>query len=159
MKKIFILLLIIFVIGYSEESIKNISNTKNSSTLNKSRYVEKSSLIKLDSLDILKNTTTKIVYFGRDTCPICQIYKPILEEIVNEVDTKVYYFDTDYWRAKNEFNDILEYYNIDGIPNLIHINEDGSFIKQELSEKSKKYDNEELLKKEIKKFIIEYKEN
>ena len=82
MKKIFILLLIIFVIGYSEESIKNISNTKNSSTLNKSRYVEKSSLIKLDSLDILKNTTTKIVYFGRDTCPICQIYKPILEEIL-----------------------------------------------------------------------------
>lgn len=162
MRKIFLLALTIFMIGCSNQKIihtnsdlkmnstSSINQTKNSNTLN-------SNLIKITSNDIFNEESDKFIYFGRDTCPICQIYKPNLISVLSEKNMQIYYFDTDYWREKEGFDEILNHYKIDGIPNLIYIKKDGTFDKQDLGSNPKDFENEEVLKKEIIEFIEKYK--
>ena len=62
------------------------------------------------------------ILFGRDTCPICREFNKYLEEYVNNnPETKIYKFDTDYWRNHNKYKDILEQYKIDQVPTLIKL--------------------------------------
>lgn len=153
MKKVLIIVMMVMMVGCSAQNADYKSETKSFSTSDKIEIRESSRLIRLDSLDILKNSEGKIVYFGRETCPICQIYEPVLEETLDELNIEAYYFDTDAWRANDEFSTILDHYGIAGIPDLVYIKEDGSYIKQKLSHDAEKFDDEELLKQEIKKFL------
>lgn len=62
------------------------------------------------------------ILFGRDTCPICREFNKYLEEYVNNnPETKIYKFDTDYWRNHNKYEDILEQYKINQVPTLIKL--------------------------------------
>ncbi|HBG5055995.1 TPA: hypothetical protein KQF55_003687 [Clostridioides difficile] len=163
MRKFFLLVLTIFMVGCSGQkvfhtnvdgkidSVNNINQTKSSSNMDLN-------LIKITSTDVFNEKSDKFIYFGRETCPICQIYEPNLISVLSEKNMEIYYFDTDYWREKKEFNEILEYYEVNGIPSLIHIKKDGTFDKQELNSDAKDFENEDLLKKEITEFIEKYKE-
>lgn len=162
MRKIFLLALTIFIIVCLNQKVihtnsdlkmntaSNINQTENSNALN-------SNLIKINSSNIFNEESDKFIYFGRDTCPICQIYKPNLISVLSEKNMQIYYFDTDYWREKKGFDEILNHYKINEIPNLIYIKKDGSFDKQNLDINPKDFENEEALKKEIIEFIEKYK--
>ena len=141
---------IIYKDKYLEKSsLNNINKTKNLNTLN-------GNLIKITSDEVFNNEFDKFIYFGRDTCPICQIYKPNLVTVLYKKNMQIYYFDTDYWRGKKEFNKILNRYKVNEIPSLIFIKKDGTFYKQEFNESLKDLKNEKLLKEEIIKFIEKY---
>lgn len=76
---------------------------------------------------ILNNEIVGIVYFGRDTCPICTELNSIIIENIDFNNIKIYKFDTDKWRNNDNFQTILNKYNITKIPTLIKINNDGTF--------------------------------
>ena len=76
----------------------------------------------IDDLDLL------IIYFGRDTCPNCLAFNVILNNIVENTDDLIIHkFDTDKWRNHENFQEILNKYNVSNIPSLISINDDGTY--------------------------------
>ena len=83
----------------------------------------------IDDLDLLiKDELKGIIYFGRDTCPNCLAFNVILNNIVeNTYDLIIHKFDTDKWRNHENFQEILNKYNVSNIPSLISINDDGTY--------------------------------
>lgn len=64
------------------------------------------------------------VYFGRPSCPNCEVFQPRLEKISKEIKQTVYYFNTDEHRQSKDqksVNDILDLYQIDRVPTLLMI--------------------------------------
>ena len=85
--------------------------------------------MKINDIDLLVNDNINgIVYFGRDTCPIClHINKFLKQEFSKNNKILLNKFDTDQWRENEKFKIILEKYNIIQVPTLIKINEDKSY--------------------------------
>ena len=85
--------------------------------------------ILIDDLDLLiKDELKGIIYFGRDTCPNCLAFNVILNNIVENTDDLIIHkFDTDKWRNHENFQEILNKYNVSNIPSLISINDDGTY--------------------------------
>ena len=83
----------------------------------------------IDDLDLLiKDELKGIIYFGRDTCPNCLAFNVILNNIVENTDDLIIHkFDTDKWRNHENFQEILNKYNVSNIPSLISINDDGTY--------------------------------
>lgn len=69
------------------------------------------------------------VYVGRKTCEACRLYVKVITKIALENDIKMKYFDTDKYRESKDYQDILDKYEIDRVPELILIKEDGTFEK------------------------------
>ncbi|AEG61416.1 thioredoxin family protein [Desulforamulus ruminis] len=99
------------------------------------------------------------VYFGRPTCPSCELFKPLLTEVAKEENIQVYYFNTDYFRNNSllteaELKEIFEKYQIQQVPILIKLvngSLDSSFGANFIEEESGK------IKEEIRDFVT-YKE-
>lgn len=84
---------------------------------------------------LAENKIIGYVYFGRDTCPFCQVFNKLLcKEVQSNPTLIIYKFDTDTWRQDEKFQDVLEQYHIDKIPLLIKIKTDGSFLAFEVPE-------------------------
>ena len=83
----------------------------------------------IDDLDLLiKDELKGIIYFGRDTCQNCLAFNVILNNIVENTDDLIIHkFDTDKWRNHENFQEILNKYNVSNIPSLISINDDGTY--------------------------------
>ena len=83
----------------------------------------------IDDLDLLiKDELKGIIYFGRDTRPNCLAFNVILNNIVENTDDLIIHkFDTDKWRNHENFQEILNKYNVSNIPSLISINDDGTY--------------------------------
>ncbi|KXG77106.1 hypothetical protein AN619_06360 [Thermotalea metallivorans] len=95
------------------------------------------------------------VYFGRPTCPSCELFKPLLTEVANKEKVQVYYFNTDYFRdnsllTEEELREIFEKYKIEQVPILIKLvngSLDSSFGANFVENEAEK------IKKEIRDFI------
>lgn len=85
--------------------------------------------IMIDDIDLLiEDKLTGIIYFGRDTCPNCLKFNVILNKVAQNInDLTIYKFDTDKWRSHNDFQEILDKYNVSDIPSLIYINDDKTY--------------------------------
>lgn len=84
--------------------------------------------VKIDDINkLIDDDIVGYVYFGRDTCPVCLHLNKFLKPLCNENDLTLYKFDTDYWRENENFNRVLEKYNIDSIPAIIELAEDRSY--------------------------------
>lgn len=83
----------------------------------------------LDAHDVIalaNGTFQGVVYFGRDTCPVCLIYNSVLHDLVEDNSYKIYKFDTDIWRKHNSFESILSLYSIHDIPAIVKIDNTGN---------------------------------
>ena len=70
------------------------------------------------------------LYFGRDTCPFCLQFNELLREVyINRPNLIVYKFDTDFWRHHEDFNVVLDIFNITRVPTLLRVYDTGEFEK------------------------------
>lgn len=77
---------------------------------------------------LLNGDFTGFVYIGRDSCPFCLEFNSILKEFyLNDDEIKIYKFDTDFWREDYMFNKVLTNYNINSVPSLLRIDNNGEF--------------------------------
>lgn len=72
---------------------------------------------------LLAGTDSAYVYVGRDTCPHCATFSPILLEVIQENDKLVYYYNTDNARSQDaaRMSELLNSIDISGVPALIKI--------------------------------------
>lgn len=102
--------------------------------------------------EIIANDENKIIYIGRPTCPECAEIQPILENIIEEVGVKVYYYNTE--NAKKDdmdsFNNIKESYNIQYVPVLINYEGDEEVNRFEYSDYEENHES-------LRVFIEDYK--
>lgn len=74
-----------------------------------------------------------ILYIGRETCPDCRDFAPVLSEVAKDNDLKVLYLDsTDTEKTKN-LKDFRDKYNILYVPSLL-ISKDGNLYTPEIPE-------------------------
>lgn len=74
-----------------------------------------------------------ILYIGRETCPDCRVFAPILSKVAKDNDLKVLYLDsTDTEKTKN-LKDFRDKYNILYLPSLL-ISKDGNLYTPEIPE-------------------------
>lgn len=99
------------------------------SVINSSEYIQESGQItRIENSDMFRMINTGFVYFGRDTCPFCREFKPLLEKAILQENIEVFYFDTDYFRKNNllteeELQDIFREFMIFQVPTLIKVRE------------------------------------
>lgn len=86
---------------------------------NSIQYV--SAFMNIESPEDIFTYDKEIVYFGRKTCPSCQLAERILVPYLESNKLTVLYFDTDEWRNHNLFKEILDEYNINKIPTIVKI--------------------------------------
>lgn len=94
--------------------------------------IKKTNNHKIKIIDINKLINDEIeglIYFGRDTCPVCQkLNEEFLDkEIYENNNLIIYEFNTNYWRNDENFEKILDKYNISTIPTIVKINSDKSY--------------------------------
>lgn len=80
--------------------------------------------------DLSENRITGVIYFGRDTCQNCLQVNSILKDLVAKHGYSIYKFDTDEWRSKEDYEYILEKYQINSIPIIIKTDENGELIQK-----------------------------
>lgn len=89
-------------------------------------YDAEESMIGIDDLSFFDHLLGEfIIYFGSPTCPECVVFETYLLSALEETETKVYYFNTSYWKGNERFDEILEKYRVDAVPLLVYINEVG----------------------------------
>ncbi|MEY8443761.1 hypothetical protein [Lactococcus ileimucosae] len=102
----------------------------------------------ISAKDVLnKNTRNIFIYLGRESCPYCREYLPLLSKIKQETKTKIYYIEN-LDLSDPSLQQILEMNSIDSIPTLLYIKKDGSFEKTGIDsyEQLKNWFNERILK-------------
>lgn len=121
---ILILIIIISIFFITSCSAFNNLSVEQSSNIIYDDFTTKISNIQ----DILDNKITGLIYFGRDSCPICIKFNEVLKDEINSNgDLLIYKFDTDYWRENQYFQKVLKKFNISEIPVLIKVNGNNTF--------------------------------
>lgn len=64
---------------------------------------------------------TAYLYFGRDNCPYCQEFQPLLDEAITETGTEVYHYDTDDHAGEDDFQTILDTNEVVTVPKLVKL--------------------------------------
>ena len=64
---------------------------------------------------LLSNEDLTVVYIGRETCPYCRKFAKKLSGLVSEINTTIYYVDSNNF-SDNELNSFREKYNIVTVP-------------------------------------------
>lgn len=72
-------------------------------------------------LDLLANKKSGFIYAGRPTCPHCQVFAPILTEVVAEKNWTVYYFNTDATQGETGRGDALDALEISVVPSFVYV--------------------------------------
>lgn len=93
------------------------------------KNIDKSSepgLYPLTSISEFVALENAVVYVGKESCKECRMYEPVLKEIIAEEQLKIYYFDTNYFRAQtdtaeDELQKIFDEYQIIGVPMLLEL--------------------------------------
>lgn len=113
-----------------------------------SKEPEENRIVGIADLEFFSQEGNFIVYFGRPTCIDCVKLEPTLLDYLESTETKVYYFNTDYWKDDPNFEHILSEYQVDSVPMLVKIrngNYDDKYIpdislpKEELKENLDKF--------------------
>lgn len=74
-------------------------------------------------LELIANSDEAFVYIASPTCPACVEFKPIVLELLNDENLKIYYFDTDaaFLEKPGELVDLMESLNVIGTPSIIYL--------------------------------------
>lgn len=67
---------------------------------------------------LLSNESLAVVYIGRETCPYCRKFAKKLSGLVDEVNTTIYYVDSENF-SDNEIASFRNKYNIVTVPGFI----------------------------------------
>ena len=67
---------------------------------------------------LLSSEKLTVVYIGRETCPYCRKFAKKLSDLVNEINTIIYYIDSSN-SSDNYINSFREKYNIVTVPGFI----------------------------------------
>ncbi|AFS79658.1 copper amine oxidase-like protein [Gottschalkia acidurici 9a] len=110
-------------------------------------------LIEIDSLTFFEQTRDNLIYFGRPTCPYCQEFEYHLKKTLEDKNVTVYYFNSDYWREKDGFEEIVNKYDVRYVPYLVKLK--NGVIQDSLSLNDRTYEKE--IKDHIEAFISKYK--
>lgn len=86
-------------------------------------------VVRLTDPSELTDLSNAFVYFGRENCPGCELFFPLLEKVSSNERIEVYYFDTNYFRdhallTETELQAILTEYRVEEVPVIVLI-EDG----------------------------------
>lgn len=71
--------------------------------------------------DAVMDEEVAYLYFGRDTCPYCREFEPLMNEAIQETGTKVYKYDTDDHKNDGDFQDILDASEVKTVPKLVRL--------------------------------------
>lgn len=61
------------------------------------------------------------LYFGRDSCPYCRAFEPLLKQAMADTGATVYHYDTDARKNERNFQDILDTHEVKTVPKLVHL--------------------------------------
>ncbi|MFO8234962.1 MAG: thioredoxin family protein [Bacteroidales bacterium] len=89
--------------------------TKLSATSATSNIQEVNDLASIDSID------NGYIYFGRPTCPYCEIFYPNLDKSAIDNNVSVTYLNTDEVVSEEDLNRIIDIYNLEYVPYLVKI--------------------------------------
>ena len=104
--------------------------------------------------EVLAKDEVSYIYFGRPTCPDCQVFLPILAESIAENSANVYYFNTDDRRKDEEYGNIINIFGVYWVPSLYRVRNNVIVAKFPL-QFSRSADEEALAKcrNELREFI------
>ena len=122
------------------DKVDNSTNNFNNDSDSMTEEIDTSYLIEISALqfqNMVNSSDTYLFFVGRDTCPACRNFKPVITKFASDKKLKIYYvnstnFSTDDW------NIIDQIAQIEYIPTLI-ISKDGSVLYNEHGSKS--YEN------------------
>ncbi|MBF0780804.1 MULTISPECIES: thioredoxin family protein [unclassified Granulicatella] len=60
-----------------------------------------------------------VLYIGRETCPYCVQFVPILNEVSAKYHVPIYYLDTSNYEKDKSLQDFLKKHNVSGVPTLM----------------------------------------
>ena len=85
-------------------------------------------IVRLTDPSELTDLSNAFVYFGRENCPSCELFFPLLEKVSSNERIEVYYFDTNYFRdhallTETELQAILTEYRVEEVPVIVLIEE------------------------------------
>jgi thioredoxin 1 len=89
---------------------------------------------------VLKANKPAIVLFASATCPACRVLKPLMNEIVNEFQDKLYFYEMDTSTSKK-----WEEYNVMGVPTVLYFKR-GQEIGRQVGVPEKKEVEDEIMK-------------
>lgn len=83
-------------------------------------------VVKIESAHMFFGISDGFVYFGRNTCPFCYRFLPLLYQVANEERIKVFYFDTSHFRDYNlltndELQEVFARFQITHVPIVIRL--------------------------------------
>lgn len=101
--------------------------------------------------ELLNNNQEKFIYIGRPTCPSCQKEMTVLKELLNDMDVKAYYFNTDKAKKKDldDFNKFKEEINLQYVPTIIYYDEYGKETRFD-------YENFQESDESLRNFLAQY---
>lgn len=125
-KRIFVIFLIIVLLCYI------ILKSQSKDEYQKS--IQTFDIVDISDIDNkVKKGQNFILYIGRETCPECRVFAPILSEVAKDNNLKVLYLDsTDTEKTKN-LKDFRDKYNILYVPSLL-ISKGGNLYTPEIPE-------------------------
>ena len=85
-------------------------------------------MIDIKKIETLDEPGIKYVYFGRNTCSLCNEFENNIDQYKDILPNTLFYFNTDYWReVDNEILiEICSKYRVEIIPKIIII-KDGEY--------------------------------
>lgn len=83
-------------------------------------------IIQITDTSELYQLSDAYIYFGRENCPSCELFLPLLEEVTKEEKIQIYYFDTNYFRdnsllTETELQAVFEEYRVEEVPVIISV--------------------------------------
>ncbi len=144
------LIYLTIVLSVGSISINSIYNSE----FNEPNYEE---FTKIDNAFGIYDISDGYVYFGRDNCPVCNIFAPVLDEVALEMDAPILYYDTEDFKSYDDFGLLMDEYEVEEVPYLIYI-DNGLITKSyQYSTFGSNYDIDDegidILKSDIKAFM------
>lgn len=116
---------VLFNLHINKNKYKNLNAHQNTTEINNQVSNDDSSfLVNLTQEGIQQKISTEEdlwIYVGRPNCPDCQRLYPDLIEYLEQVQKKIFYFNTKVKTSKKqEMNDFLANYDVTEIPTIMH---------------------------------------
>lgn len=113
-------------------------------------YINKNTKMKIESFEEFNNINNGYIYFGREDCPACNIFEPVLDSVTKNNLLKINYVDTNLFRDKN-LEKFLEKFNVTQVPTIIEV-KDGKMIGSFEGEAYNEF-GKESLERDLKLFV------
>ena len=122
MKKV-LFLFVIFFVGCTNNLKKEEISTKTTTLIDKTteKELKYDYLLEIDSnkfFDLISSENNSVFYIGRDTCPACKKFKPVILRYSNDKKFIFYYLNLDNISDEDMYR-INDFVEINYIPSLL----------------------------------------